>query len=459
MKNRRIRLIAVFLTLTCFLTGCGAIGLNVETQLIPPNSSGEQEAIRAALDEYVRSHTENGESAYYTLKYPSSGRYLSAFITLDQVKENTPLSPNSAAKSPDDADEKVTPDTAIAFYRRNSVDAQVHINLLKRSADGTWTSVADVEGKGEAVHRVEFGDLDNNGMPELLIGWHLYNSRDSRLSVYDLDDNLTAHSLSTPYTDLVVGDITADGADDILLLNIMTGTGLASARLLSYGEGGVLHDSHTMLDSSIISFGDHILAELADGANGVFVDCYKEQRAMITELICWKDGKLTAPLCDQVLQMNSVTARELPIACRDIDGDGAVEWPVTTRMPGFEDAEMSKTLWHTEWCGWDHTTQRITTEFVGLLPAEDGYMLRLREGWEELPAAYNVSTRTLTLHADMESGEWLFRLGTFPLDKKKSLPAGYTLLDETEDYCYAVCVSENYPDITIEEIKYLFYRM
>lgn len=458
MKSHRFRVAVACMTIVCLLTGCSAIGLNVETQLIPPDSGGEHEAIRDALDAYISSHTGSGESADYTLKYPSTGHYLSAFITLDQVEEHTVLSPGSVTDVP--ADEGATiPDTAIAFYRRNSENALVHINLLKRNTDGSWASVADVEGKGESVSRVDFGDLNNDGTPELLIGWHLYNTRDSRLSIYDLDNNLTARPFSSPYTDLVVGDLTGDGADDILLLTIMTGTRLASAQLFSYLENGAVRDGHTMLDSDIVGFGDHIVAKLSEDVNGVFLDCYKEQNAMITELICWEDGKLEAPLCDQTAQLNSVTAREMPIASRDIDGDGVVEWPVTTRMPGFEDAEMDKTLWHTEWCYWDQSLQQIKTKFTGLVPAEDGYMLRLREEWTDLPAAYNVSTRTLTLYADLASGEWLFRVATYPIEKKEELPDGYALLDETEDLCYAVCISEKQMNIAVEEFNYLFYRI
>ena len=458
MKSRLFRVAMACIALVGLLTGCSAIGLNVETQLIPPDNSGEQQAIREALDAYVRSHTASGESADYTLKYPSAGHYLSAFITLDEVEKHTVLSPETATAALSDETAGV-PNTAIAFYRRNSENALVHINLLKRKDDGSWASVADVEGEGEAVNRVDFGDLDKDGTPELLIGWHLYNTRDSRLGIYELDNGLTARPFSAPYTDLVVGDITGDGADDILLLSIMTGTRLASAQLFTYRENGVVEHGHTMLDSDIVGFGGHIIAKLSDEMNGVFLDCHKEQNAMITELIYWEDGKLQAPLCDQMLQFNSVTAREVSIASRDIDGDGVVEWPVTTRMPGFEDTEFSKTLWHTEWCYWNHATQQIKTEFIALIPAEDGYMLRLREDWEDMPATYNVDTRILTLYTDVENDDWLFRIATYPVSQKDELPDGYELLGETDEVCYAVSFAEEQTETTLEEFKYLFYSI
>lgn len=453
MMRRFVRVAAVGLAVVCLLTGCSAIGLNVESQLFPPDNGGEQDAIRTALDAYVVSHTASGETADYTLKYPSHGEYLSAFITLDQVKEHTVLSPNGSVTS--SVAEAASSDTAIAFYRRNAESALAHINLLKRQNDGTWTSVADVEGKGEAVNRVDFGDLNNDGVPELLIGWSLYNTKDSRLSIYDLGNDLNAYSFGAPYTDLIVTDLTGDGADDLLLLNILTGTHLASAQLYSFRTNGAVTQSHVMLDSEIISFGEYIVAELSEGVNGVFLDCYKEQRAMITELIYCEDGKLSAPLCDQTAQLNSVTTRELLITSRDIDGDGTVEWPVTTRMPGFEEAEASTALWHAEWCYWNHATKRLVTDFTGLIPANDLYMLRLRDEWQDLPAAYTVGTRTMTLYTDSESGDWLFRISVF--SSQEDIPENYSLLKEANGQCYAVCIADTQQKLTTEDFHYLFY--
>lgn len=455
MKRYRWKLVLVCLVIMSLLTGCSAIGLDVETQLMPPESSGEHEAIRTALDDYIISHTQSGQSDDYTLKYPSGGRYLSAFIMLDHVEEHTVLGAGSTAPVSTDGESEVR--SALAFYRRNDENALVHINLLQSDEEGNWTSVADVEGKGESVNQVEFGDLNNDGVPELLIGWSLYNTRDSRLAIYNIDENLAMRSFSSTYTDLVVADITADGGDDLLLLSITGSYDLVSAQMFSFRTDNVVLSGHTVLDSNIVSFGDHITAALSEDVNGVFLDCYKEQDAMITELICWQDKKLVAPLCDQTTQLNTVTAREISLSSRDIDGDGAVEWPITTRMPGFEETAPANTLWYTEWRSYDVNTDSVRTDFSGLMPAEDGYMLRLREEWKALPAAYSAATRTLTLYRDSDSGEWLFRIAVFDIAEKDALPDGYVLFEERENVCYAVRMADGVTAVSMEEIRYLFY--
>ncbi len=455
MKRIRWKSLLVCLLFCCFLTGCNVIGLDVETQLMPPESNTEHKAIRAALDQYIDTHTKNGQSADYTLKYPSGGHYLSAFIMLDQVKEHTFLSDTA----PESAETPAENRTVLAFYRRNNENALVHINLLKSDNEGNWTSVADVEGKGESVNQVEFGDLNNDGTPELLIGWSLYNTRDSRLAIYNIDENLAVRSFSSTYTELVVSDLTADGADDLLLFSVSGGNDLVSAQMFSFRTDNVIDSGHVLLDSDIIRFGDHIAVKLAKDCNGVFIDCYKEQGAMVTELLCWRDKMLLAPLCDQSAQLNTKTAREFALSCRDIDGDGTVEWPVTKRMPGFEETAVSHTLWYTEWNSYDLETDTVRYEFSGLVPAEDGYMLRLREEWQTLPVAYSVANRVLTVYHDDEVGDWLFRIGTFPVEQKDELPEGFVLFDEQGALCYAAAIGETKVPVSLEEIRHLFYLL
>lgn len=452
MKRFRFTRVLICAVIACLLTGCNAIGLDIETQLIPPESSSEHEAIRTALDEYIAAHTKSGETAEYTLKYPSGGRYLSAFIMLDQIKEHPVLGVTPAEASVSESGKRV-----VAFYRRNQENALVHINLLECDEKGNWKSIADTEGKGQSVNRAEFADLNNDGVPELLIGWALYNTRDSRLSIYDLDDSLRMRSFSDTYTDLIVADITADGGEDLLLFRVSSGDTPVSVNMYSFRSNNVLVNGQALLDSKISRFGEHITASLSETVNGVYVDCYKEQGGMITELLCWKDGELLAPLCDQNAQLNTQSARETALSCRDIDGDGAVEWPVTSRMTGFEDTPVDKTLWYTEWRSYDVTNDTIATEFACLIPAEDGYMLRLRDGWETMPVSYNSDTRTLTVYRDGEDSDaWYFRLFAVAPEEKEALPEGYVVLAESETVCYAALIAEENETLTPEELRYLF---
>lgn len=450
MKRFRFKQIVVCVVIACLLTGCNAIGLDVETQLIPPESSSEHEAIRTALEEYIFSNTKSGETTEYTLKYPSGGHYLSAFIMLDNIKVHPILNvENTGTRS--------LGKQVVAFYRRNSENALVHVNLLQCDSEGNWKSVADVEGKGQSVNQVDFADLNNDGTPELLVGWSMFNTRDSRLAIYDLDNKLRMRSFSDTYTNLIVADVTADGGEDLLLLRVKSGEDPVSVDMYSFRANNVIVNGQALLDSDIARFGDHVTVRLSDKVNGVYIDCYREQGGMITELLCWNEGQLLAPLCDQNSGLNTQSAREKMLACRDIDGDGQVEWPVTSRMIGFEDTPVEKTLWYTEWRSYDVASGEVVVEFAGLVPAEDGYMLRLRDGWEALPVAYNNDTHVLTLYYEDE--RWHFRLMTIDAEKKDELPEGYAVVKETDTVCYAALLADEEDTISFEELLSLFHLL
>ena len=86
-------------------------------------------------------------------------------------------------------------------------------------------------------------------------------------------------------------------------------------------------------------------------------------------------------------------------------------------------------------------------------------MLRLREEWQTLPAAYSVANRLFTLYRDNEAGDWIFRIGAFPAEEKDKLPEGFVLFDEQGAVCYAAAIAESEAPVSLEEIHRLFYLL
>ena len=82
MKAMSRRVLALCLCgMTLLLSGCAVLSGGVETQLCPPEISKEQAAIRAALESYLEQN--NGERAVYTLRFPHSGAYRTAYVMQD----------------------------------------------------------------------------------------------------------------------------------------------------------------------------------------------------------------------------------------------------------------------------------------------------------------------------------------------------------------------------------------
>ncbi len=439
-----VRRLAVLITAifccVCF-SGCGIISSDVEKQLIPPKNDAEQEAIQTALHHYLRSDN-------YLLKYPAGGDYQTPFILLEQVK----LPPVTTA--PDD---EVVPnalaweDMAVVFYRFQGNQTLAQIHLLQKNVKGEWVSVANVQGNSEEISEVNFADVNGDGCPELMIGWSLYNSNDKLLGVYRLDKQLEQLPLHVSYTKLLVGDVTNDSAHDLMLLSIENMLNSVTASLYLHREGELRFEAGTLLDNHVLRFGKATFSALSPTVNGVYVDCYKDANTTITELIYWDGAQLHAPFNDKETGLNSITARETGLSSRDVDGDGMVEWPVTKRLPGYENTPLNKTFWQTDWISYDFRLEKAVQKFSSIVNLSDAYMFRLREEWaNQVHIAYNEENRVLQLQLANQDQPFLELMAS----AKNTFPEGFVSFEKGIQYCYAYKIIGD--TITAQEIQYLF---
>lgn len=379
----RRRIMAVLsLLLACMLAGCSA---EVEPYLVPPRPQGEQKEIAQALEAYVKGAFDKGTRL--SLRYPKSGEYTSAFILTDL--EGRPAPQTSAGAS-----------YAIAFYRTGAEGSSTHINLLHREEDG-WKSIDDAEGLGTDIERVEFGDLSGDGVPEMLLGWSIYNSQDRQLHIYSLaGGRLAPVSTDGVYTLLHMDDMTDSGRDNLLLLRIGSGNQV-TARLMAMQEGRLAELGSARLDGFIQQFGKVQIDRLADGVRGIYIDAYKDASTLITELLYWDGSRLEAPFYDPVKNITAATARGSGIPSMDIDGDGQIEYPQCVPLPGYEEEQNPKDyMWLTDWYAWDYAAgaPRSKTAAPSLVNVSDGYCVWLEEGWRgRVTVEYTQETRTLWL--------------------------------------------------------------
>ncbi len=431
VKRLAAGLLAIFF-ITVALSGCSAVGLDVENKLRPPKGTGEQEAIQQALETYIRKYVDNSGS--YLLKYPQSGEHRSAFLVDDF-----------------DGDGQ---QEAYAFYRPGLSDKEnrkVHINYLRKVED-EWLSVADTEGYAGEIREVFLGDLRGNGMKELCVGWQQYGSRDQEMVVYNLSPAGLIQRDLGEYSSAMLADLTGSGSDSLLLLDAGA-EHTVTARLWSMGNGQLSEWGMTRLDGDIVSFSNLQRVTLADGVFGVYVDGLQESGAMVTELIYWEDGQLNAPFYAPEDNLTAITWRESGIPSMDIDGDGQVEWPISSRMNGYEGESVQ---WVTRWMNWDYTTRTVQMKYSDLVNLEDRYSLRADEDfWQGVTAAYDKDGRLLTIstYEDGKAGEVVLELLTAAVAEK---PAGYLPVSSSGNVVYYVRLG-NAPgyELTMDRIRYM----
>lgn len=430
----RKKLLAAVIAMTMLFSGCMT---DVKSYLQPPRAQGQQQAVQDALEAAI---TSGGETAYI-LKYPVAGSISSAFVLLDD------------AGNPADTDNAVT---AVAFYAPGS-GKNTHIHLLHRKTDG-WTSVADTVGEGTDIDRVLLGDLNGDGMNELLVGWSLYSS-DCQLSIYRLHDSTLA---TTPdagrYTDCFVGDMNADGCDEAVLLHI-GGTAAVTATLVSWTAEAVTVRGTARLDGSIRSFEKLLYGKASNGADALYIDAVRDNGSYITEMLCFDGNKLVAPLYNAATDRTTVSARVAHVSVMDADGNGVPEFPVTSRQAGNATAAAENTWqWITEWYSWDMHTAAPVRQFASVVDRTDGYFIELEDSWiATLYAYYDTAAATLWLNMRTENGENKpFLAVQNTATAQKSAPEGYTFSPLSKDSPLSIWYdSSDAYHLNAEKISYM----
>lgn len=353
------------------LSGCS---LDVESYIRPPKVGDQQQAVQTALGEYIRD-TYGG--VRYTAEYPVEGDSTAAFLLCDS--DGFTVTDSQQASQ------------AVAFYSVAFASEQTHVNLLRKSGD-QWVSVADTVGTGADISQVATADLNEDGTAELITGWTTYDTRIRRLEVYGLQDGLTLLDDSVTYSAMYVGDLTADGENNLLVLNALTEERV-TASLYGMRDGSLTATETVSLDGGITRFGDMTLCRLNDKVHGLYVEGITAD-TVVTELIYYDMEGLCAPFYEAAANRTPVTTRTRRLAAADIDGDGMVEVPTHTLLPGHTEQDVGGTV--TRWRVWDYTTGKWRDHSATLVNPADGYLVTLTD-WSTLDTSYDKDTRTLTL--------------------------------------------------------------
>ena len=138
------------------LCSCALFSSDTEELIAPPQLSGDMSPIKSAL--------EKSAPKGYSLKYPSAGNRRSAVILEDingdGLKE------------------------AFAFYSTDGDElTKMHINMIAYD-NNAWESVCTAEVTAGGVEKVEFCDIDGDGIKEIAVGWEIFGSGEKKLAVY-----------------------------------------------------------------------------------------------------------------------------------------------------------------------------------------------------------------------------------------------------------------------------------
>lgn len=393
-------------------TGC-TFGTSIDNLMTPPKLSIEQEQIYSALTDAA--------GGTVSLKYPKSGKYLSAFIVEDIDGDGG--------------------NEAVVFYEKTGLAAPentLRINILDRENNGKWRSVYDTPADGSEIERVIISQLGENSRMNMIIGSSLINRSEKTAAVYNYSENGLERTFSESYSFIDVTDLDGDGQNEFLLLKGSANDSPAAAEAYKLDADGKYHRYRAELSGGFTEFDSVNYGSLYSGETGLYIDAVSGNGYIQTEIVFMNEKGLQKAFSDQ--NQSFMTLR--PSGCRsmDVDGDGSLEIPVQTIAPGYKDVPAGEQLMLTEWLTVSANGSG-ESKYVSYYSVGDGYIFIFPEKWRKKVTvkrdAINDEIVVCAFEND-EMGRELLRIycAEDEASREDRLTSGYMLLRTKGDSAY-----------------------
>ena len=426
--------ILLFICVICLVLGLSACGLpdgNVDTQLSPPAPSGEMRNVWEVL--------QKSAGTDITLKYPTDGEYRSAIIVKDLNSDGT--------------------EEAVAFYSTTLDNATtMHISLIAKNGED-WISGGDASLVATGVEKVEFADINGDGITEIVVSWNVYSTVEKSVGVYSADGTGLTTRILESQTAYICNDFDFDSNPDMLIINRDTKKAISTAKLLELTTDGVKEIGSCALDATVTEYLDPITFTL-NNKIAVYIDGIKGT-GMITEMLIIEDGSITnlSFSGNQNTAFDTFRSSSAPIL--DINGDGNYDIPISYILTQSTDT-TSQNIYKTNW--YSYNGEGVLLTLSTIMNYSDRYFLEIPEKWDaSITASVNSADKTLTVfRLDTTTGtsaEMLVKIQASPKDPNLSPTyQGSISLSESDTFNYyaTLGIYEGPEAITLEELNGLF---
>ncbi len=313
------------------LLGLTACTGNIENLLTAPKLTQEQSEIYQALI--------NSSGSSIKLKYPRGGEYRSAFVLQDIDSDGT--------------------EEAMVFYESQSVQSGESALRLKvlDNFGGSWEAVYDLACVGSEVDSISFASLGDDSSVEILVCYCMLNQTEKTVSVLNYADGVISEMYNGSYSCMQVTDLNEDGMQELILVTSDKAKQTSSAVMFTKKNGMFVRLSQTALSGMASEYSSVSEGRLGGDITALFLDYSRGAGQYSTDVVYCRDGQIFSPsnlVTNADGTQGSLISRftndyMTDIRSRDIDGDGLVEIPSMTPLPGYETLMKSEQLCAVEW--------------------------------------------------------------------------------------------------------------
>ncbi len=426
MKTRFIRL--CLLALICVMM-CGC-SVSIDTLLTPPKLTADQNEIYRELINSVGS---------VKLKYPKSGDYRSAFV-LENIDDEDGIE-------------------ALVFYESKNVqsgESALRMKILDKN-EGKWEAVYDLACPGSEVESISFSSLGSSGEVDIIVCYSMLNQTEKSFSVMNYLDGTPTLLYSSAYSCLEVFDLNNDGLDELITVTADKVNQVSVAMMFTNGENGFEKLSEAMIFGKVASYSRITKGKLNEEMNALFFDYTKGNGQSGSDVLYCYGNTLFCPdswasVPGSVNISRVINDYMTELYSSDIDGDGFVEIPSTTPLPGYELSPKGEQLCAVMW--YTVKDDVFVLEHYSYYSGKYSFALLFPNRWRGVVSAVTdfASGEIAFVTYDAELGmpgsaaNELMRIRSVDKDDAEAVEAakGLKVLGESEDTIFCCVESDTY---------------
>ena len=388
------------LCLVTMLCGCSA-GFFSGDLLTSPRLTDEQTEIYNAL---------TASAGRVDLRYPHTGSYRSAFVIRNIDGEPT--------------------DEAIVFYEQNKTDTakepgaqdgnavgNLRVSFLDKDENGDWKATYELPAAGTEVESVAFSKLGSD-KEKLLISYSVLGSSDKIMSVIDYENGVATQLGTVGYSSYIMLDNLTESGEYLACFNRdgakksanMTVYGCSDGKtlgmiypVLSFGNGVTDFDRITSANCLLLGKKmpciavDYLISENYYGTTVL----YYNGSSFATAETTVRYGADT----NYSRHVNGYTPK---LSSQDIDGDGIIDIPATSPLPGYENLSFPEQICAVRW--YKQNCSKIELTAYTFVDPQRNFMLTFPGRWVGMvTATVNTEDNSVTFwkyEGDIKENEY-----------------------------------------------------
>ncbi len=298
-----------------------------------------------------------------------------------------------------DLDDDGRQETAVTFLRIPGAEFPLRIYFFTIQPDDSYEVTCMVEGMGSAIYAVDYVELSEGGLKELVVSWQI-STNVYQLGVYSLEgaslpepDAQQGQSpsaavqypeatelMTTNYSGYSLQDIDQDLRTELAVVRIDREGANSAVELYGWRSGAFVSLGAVRLSTGVTSLNRVRANYVANSVRALYITGTLMDSSQATDIVIWRNGELVNLTMNPETGVSRETLRGYNnIVPADVNSDATLEMPRPRLIPSFTEG-VSADFNLIDWSQYaaDGSSVQVATTYHNY---EDGWYLEIPESW------------------------------------------------------------------------------